>query len=121
MEHFMQDKEVSPIVKKHFVVLLLDCMEHPDKKALENPGVDAIVEKYGAAQLGLPSMFLIGGDGKTIATSVMKPGGNTGYPGQAVEIDHFLSMMRAAKLSHAELATIKRTLDARAAKLNGGV
>jgi thioredoxin-related protein len=117
LEKFLDDKDMKPIIDKHMVVLWLDCQEREGKKNLENPGVDAVVTHFDAEGAGLPSMHIIDGVGKMVATSIRKEGGNIGYPGQPDEIAHFLLMLKVAKFTEAELKTIEADLKARAAKL----
>jgi thioredoxin-related protein len=117
LEDFLNDPKIKPIVAKHINVLWLDCMEQGDKKSLENPGVDAIMAKYDATQTGLPTMFIIDGNGKTIASSIKEKTGNIGYPGEPDEIVHFEGMLKKAGFTASDLSTIDAELKVRAAAL----
>lgn len=117
LEKFLDDPAIKPTVQKRLVVLWLDCQERGEKKSLENPGVDAVMAKYKSDQAGLPSMHLIDGEGKLIATSIREKSGNIGYPGQDDEIEHFRQMLKAARFTDQELAPLVADLKARAAKL----
>jgi hypothetical protein len=118
LEGFLNDPKIKPIVDKHLEILWLDCMEQPNKKDLENPGVDAIVAEYHADKTGLPTMFMINGDGKTIADSIATQGGNIGFPDKPEEIAWFDGMLKKAHFSAAEIVTLDTELKARSTTLH---
>lgn len=117
LEKFLDDPKIKPVIERRLIVLWLDGQEHDDKKNLENPGVDAVMKRFGATEAGLPSMHVLDGEGKLVATSIRKEGGNIGYPAQADEIAHFRQMLTAAEFTPSELDLIESELKARAAKI----
>jgi len=71
-------------------------------------GVDLVEKTAG----GEPA--LLGADEQVLATSD-GPDGNIGFPAQAAEIQHFMSMLKktATRLTAAQLGTIEEALKAK--------
>jgi thiol-disulfide isomerase/thioredoxin len=93
-EAFVRAPEVSSIVAANYVVVNLVVQEREDKKALENPGGQDVMEKWGGAKSGLPFYVFLDAAGRKIADSnAMPDGGNVGFPGTAKEVEIFLGLL----------------------------
>jgi thiol-disulfide isomerase/thioredoxin len=110
----------DPVCKKSFddnyVVAYLDVQEHGDKKNLENPGSEALLEKYKAATAGLPFWLILDANGKELADSQVRPDGasldapgeNMGCPASEQEVDYFVKLLKStSKLDNSALSVIK--------------
>lgn len=96
-EAFVKAPETAPIIAKHFVVLNLIVRERDDKIAFEHPGGNALMDRWGGAQAGLPFYVFLDGTGKKVADSNAMPDGtNIGFPAVPAEITAFMSLMRTA-------------------------
>jgi len=109
LEHMLDSKEVGPIFAAHYVLVPLDAMEEPEKKSLENPGVDSVLKALGL-QGGPPMYAFLDADGKEIATSQVMPpdNGGIGYPAVPAEFKAFDELLKktAPRMTDAERATI---------------
>lgn len=117
LDGFLNAPTIKPIVERRMQVVWIDCLERPNKKSLENAGWEKMMDEFKAKEAGLPSFFILDSSGKTLASSIREKEGNTGYPGEKDEIEHFLNMMKSAKLSASELTTVKAKLEELAAQL----
>lgn len=108
---FVHAPEVSSIVAANYVVVNLVVQERDDKKALENPGGQDVMDKWGGAKSGLPFYVFLDASGRKIADSnAMPDGGNLGFPGNAKEAGVFLGLLdktapRLSKSDHAKIAS----------------
>ena len=74
----------------NFVLVQIVTNESKDKKALENPGWEKLIETWGGAKAGLPFFVILNGKGEKITDSNRMPGGkNIGCPASAAEIVEF--------------------------------
>jgi thiol:disulfide interchange protein len=108
---FVDAPDSGPIIKAHYVVANLTVQESEDKKALENPGGDALKTQWGGQKAGLPFYVFLDGTGKKIADSnAMPDGSNIGFPAIPAEDAAFMALIdkTAPRLSAAE----RKTLDA---------
>jgi hypothetical protein len=110
--------EVSRIMDKYFVRVMLDVSEHGDKKVLENPGGDAYVEAGGGKDSGLPYFYFTDPAGKSLINSKRPAegtdkGGNIGCPYEANEIAWWLTCLHTAapKMTSTEIASIKASFE----------
>jgi hypothetical protein len=69
--------------------------ESEDKKDLDNPGGDALLESLGGKDQGIPYYAILSPKNETLAVSKNDKGNNIGYPGQDDEIQHFMKMLRS--------------------------
>jgi hypothetical protein len=89
--------------------------ERDDKKALEHPGGQEVMDKWGGAKSGLPFYVFLDASGRKIADSNAMPDGtNVGFPGNAKETDIFLGLLdkTAPRLSKGDRAKIVSYLQA---------
>ncbi len=93
--------------------------ESEKNKALENPGADAFMSKFGGAKAGLPFFAFLDEKGEMLANT-MRPadgsdkGGNIGHPFEPKEVDWFLVMVKKAapSITADELKTLESRLRA---------
>jgi hypothetical protein len=96
-EAFVKAPDTAAIIAKHFVVLNLIVRERDDKTALEHPGGNAIMDRWGGAKSGLPFYVFLDGNGRKVADSnAMPDGSNIGFPAVPAEIAAFMRLMRTA-------------------------
>lgn len=121
--------EVKKAMDARFVTVVLDVMESGEKKALENPGGQAVMEANGGKGAGLPFLYFSDANGKLIVNSIRPAGwtppgtpgqggsgrppapdkgGNIGCPYEPIEIAWFMEMI--AKASPGMPATDRTTI-----------
>ena len=110
LDSFLDRPDIKPVFEKYFVPVKLVVQEHKDKKALENPGADKLLEQLGGPS-GLPYSAFLDAKGRMIINSKLN-GNNIGYPGEPGEIDYFVQMMKKAapKMADDDLKVIETTL-----------
>lgn len=117
MDSIMQNNACKELFNDNFVIKHIDVLESPDKKALENPGGDALMKKYHGDKQGIPYWFILSPDGKLLADSRIKPDGadpdgsypNAGCPAEPQEVAYFIKVLRAtSSLSDKQLAVIQK-------------
>jgi thiol:disulfide interchange protein len=112
---FVHAPQTNPIITANYVVVNLVVQESEDKKALENPGGQALMDQWGGAKAGLPFYVFLDTSGKEIADSkVMPDGTNVGFPGTPTEVGVFLGLLdrTAPRMTRADRATIQTYLEA---------
>jgi thiol:disulfide interchange protein len=112
---FVHAPEVASIVAANFIVVNLVVQERDDKKPLENPGGQDMMNAWGGAKSGLPFYVFLDGSGKKIANSnAMPDGGNIGFPGTAKEVGAFLGLLdkTAPRMSRGDRAKIASYFEA---------
>ena len=109
LDAFLNAPVVGKLMADNYVLLELVVQESPKKKALENPGADALMKQMGAADAGLPYYFFLDKDGKKMCDSLVMPGGqNIGHPANAEEIKAFVRLIEksAPRMTAAERGQI---------------
>jgi thiol:disulfide interchange protein len=109
LDAFLQSPEVGKLMTDNYVLLELTVQESREKKALENPGAEALMAEMGSADAGLPFYFFLDKDGKKIGDSLVMPGGkNIGHPATPEEIKAFERLLEksAPRMTGAERAQI---------------
>lgn len=109
LDAFFHDPTVADVIQKHYLIVNLTVQESADKKALENPGGEALMTQYGGAQAGLPFYAFVDGSGKRVANSMALPNGsNIGFPGNSAELTAFITLIdkTAPALTGAERAKL---------------
>ena len=112
---FVHAPEVASIVAANYIVVNLVVQERDDKKPLENPGGQDLMDTWGGAKSGLPFYVFLDATGKKMANSnAMPDGGNIGFPGTAKEVAAFLGLVdkTAPRVSKGERAKIASYLEA---------
>lgn len=114
-EAFVKAPDTKPIVDEHFVIVNLTVRERDDKVALENPGGNALMDRWGGANSGLPFYVFVDAQGSKVADSnAMANGDNIGFPATPEEIDRFLGLMTrtASRLTSAQRGVLEQYLRA---------
>jgi thiol-disulfide isomerase/thioredoxin len=116
LDAFLDRPDIKPVFEKYFVPAKLVVQENEKNKALENPGADALLAKWGGPA-GLPYSVFLDANGALIVNSkhpsTLQPDGdNIGYPAEPAEVDWFVEMMRKAapKMTADDLKTIEAAL-----------
>lgn len=108
MEKNMTLPETKPLFDKNFVTAYLDVQERGEKKSLENPGGQEIMNKYKGENAGLPFWLVLNPKGQVLADSFDEKGDNLGSPATPEEVNSFLAKLeKSSKLNKEELQTIQ--------------
>ncbi|PZR21755.1 MAG: thioredoxin family protein [Citrobacter freundii] len=114
MDTSMNDKSVKAFFDDNYVIRHLTVLESPNKKNLENPGAEEMMEKYNGKNQGIPYWLIFDNKGKFLFDSKRRPkgggpesGDNTGCPASKPEVDYFVSVLKqTSKLTDKQLAVI---------------
>lgn len=118
MDSIMGSPVCRPLFNSRYIITHLDLLESPDKKMLENPGAEALLQTYHGGDQGIPYWLILDQDGKLLADSRIKPAGadtsghypNCGCPDRPEEIAYFIRVLKeTSDLSGPELALIGRS------------
>lgn len=109
MEKNMDLPETKPIFDKRFVTAYIDVQERGDKKSLENPGGQELMNKYNGENAGLPFWLIINPKGEVLADSFDAKGENLGSPATPEEVATFIAKIeKSSKLNKEEAQTIEK-------------
>lgn len=109
MEKNMELPMTKPLFDKNYVTAYLDVQERGEKKSLENPGGQELMNKYKGETAGLPFWLMIDPKGEVLADSFDSKGENIGSPASPEEVASFREKLeKTSKLSKAELQTIQQ-------------
>lgn len=109
LDAFLQAPEVGKLMADNYVLLELTVLESDEKKALENPGAEELMNRMGGTDAGLPFYFFMNKEGKKLGDSMAMPGGkNIGHPANAEEIKAFAELLErtAPRMTSAQRAKI---------------
>lgn len=108
LEDWMRRPEIAELLAKDFV----DCKVDTDRMTGGQAMLDAQRKEVGVDGGGIPWFVFLDEDGKVLANS-NGPKGNTGFPYQPEEVEHFASMLNAVKrnLTDADVAVLRTSLD----------
>ncbi|WP_343686738.1 thioredoxin family protein [Chryseobacterium gleum] len=107
MEKNMDLPETKPIFDKRFVTAYIDVQERGDKKSLENPGGQELMNKYNGENAGLPFWLILNPKGGVLADSFDAKGENLGSPATPEEVATFIAKIeKSSKLNKEEAQTI---------------
>ena len=110
MEKNMNLPETKPIFDKKFVTAYIDVQEMGEKKKLENPDGEVLMEKYKGKDAGLPFWLVLNPKGEVLADSFNDKNENLGCPSTAEEVDVFVAKLKkSSKMNDKELQTVKQT------------
>ncbi|MGE8527975.1 thioredoxin family protein [Chryseobacterium rhizosphaerae] len=108
MEKNMNLPETKPIFEKNFVTAYVDVQERGEKKALENPGGQELMNKYKGENAGLPFWLILNPKGEVLADSFDDKKQNLGSPSTPEEVAIFSAKLKkSSKLSKEELQIIE--------------
>lgn len=109
MEKNMDLPEAKPIFDKRFVTAYVDVQERGDKKSLENPGGQELMNKYKGENAGLPFWLILNPKGEVLADSFDAKGENLGSPATPEEVNAFIAKLgKSSTLSKEESQTIEK-------------
>ena len=109
MEKNMNLPETKPIFDKKFVTAYLDVQETGEKKKLENPGGQELMNKYKGENAGLPFWLILNPKGELLADSFDPKGNNLGCPSTAEEVNVFTAKLeKSSKMNKNELEAIQK-------------
>lgn len=117
-EAFLDLAEFKTLFAKSYNIVRLDVLESPDKKALENPGSEEVLNSYGGKGSGIPYFAVLDANGKVILNSRRpsdkdKNGENIGHPMAPEEIVHFMNVLKkTSKMTPSELTKVEAWLKA---------
>ncbi|WP_415328549.1 thioredoxin family protein [Chryseobacterium sp. MMS23-Vi53] len=109
MEKNMNLSETKPIFDKKFVTAYLDVQEMKEKKNLENPGGQELMNKYKGENAGLPFWLVLNPKGEVLADSFDSKGDNLGCPSTVDEVNIFTAKLeKSSRMNKKELETIQK-------------
>jgi len=109
MEKNMDLPEAKPIFDKRFVTAYVDVQERGDKKSLENPGGQELMNKYKGENAGLPFWLILNPKGEILADSFDAKGENLGSPATPEEVNAFIAKLgKSSTLNKEESQIIEK-------------
>lgn len=109
MEKNMNLPETQPIFGSRFVTAYVDVQERGEKKALENPGGQELMNKYKGENAGLPFWLILNPKGEVLADSFNTKGENLGSPSTPEEVATFIAKLdKSSKLKKEEAQVIEK-------------
>lgn len=117
MDSSLNDASCKKFFDDNFIITHLTVLENKDKKDLENPGAEALMEQYNGKDQGLPYWVVLDKDGKMLFDSQIRKkqsdgtvkGSNIGCPASDEEVKQFINILhQTTPLSIAELAIISK-------------
>ncbi|MDR2236444.1 MAG: thioredoxin family protein [Chryseobacterium sp.] len=109
MEKNMNLPETKPIFDKNFVTAYIDVQERGEKKKLENPGGQELMNSYKGENAGLPFWLIIGPKGDVLTNSFDDRSENLGSPATPAEVATFLAKLeKNSKMNKDELRVIEK-------------
>jgi len=115
MDSSLNDPSIKKFFDDNFIIQHLTVLENKDKKHLENPGAEALMEQYNGKDQGLPYWVFLDAEGKLLFDSQIRKkqadgsikGSNIGCPASADEVKQFIILLRQlTRLTNEELALI---------------
>lgn len=108
MEKNMNLPETKPVFDKKFVTAYIDVQEGGEKKKLENPGGEELMNRYKGKDAGLPFWLILNPKGEVLADSFNDKKENLGCPSTAEEVDVFAAKLKkSAKMNDNELQAVR--------------
>jgi thiol-disulfide isomerase/thioredoxin len=115
LENWMASAEIAPILAKEFVEVKIDTDRATGGSDMLAAMRAKAAEKAGRAPKdgGIPWFVFLDAQGEMLADSD-GPEGNTGFPSQPAEIDHFVAMLKKSctKLTSGDIELLKNSLTA---------
>jgi len=109
MEKNMNLPTTKSLFDENYVTAYLDVQERGEKKSLENPGGQELMNKYKGETAGLPFWLMLSPKGEVLADSFDAKGENIGSPASPEEVASFLvKLEKTSKLNKTELQTIQQ-------------
>lgn len=92
MEKNMDDPLVKSYFDANYVKTFMTVQERAEKKSLETPGGDAVNEKLGGKDQGLPFWVILDSEGKVLEDSRVN-GENIGGPASEEEVNQLITKL----------------------------
>lgn len=109
MEKNMNLPETKPVFDKKFITAYIDVQEAGEKKKLENPGGEELMNRYKGKDAGLPFWLILNPKGEVLADSFNDKKENLGCPSTAEEVDVFAAKLKkSAKMGDNELQAVRK-------------
>jgi len=109
MQKNMNLPETKPIFEDKFVTAYIDVQERGEKKKLENPVGQLLMNTYKGENAGLPFWLILNPHGEVLADSFDKNGDNLGCPSTEEEVAEFVSKLnKVSKINKNQLETIQK-------------
>lgn len=110
MDASLTDTSIKFFFDKNYVITHLTIDESPDKKNLENSGAQALNEKWGGKDQGIPFWVIMDKDGRILANSLSQPGKNVGCPATSKEVAHFINVLKkTSSITDEEIVNVEKT------------
>ncbi|MBU3822255.1 thioredoxin family protein [Flavobacteriaceae bacterium XHP0103] len=107
MDKNMQNKACKAFFDDNYVIDHLVINESEDKKYLENPGAQQLLEKYKGINAGIPFWLIFDQNGNLITDSFNSEGQNIGCPVSKKEVNAFVEKLKkSSSLTQKELDII---------------
>lgn len=117
MDSSLADAAVKKLIDRYFIIEHLTVLESKGKEHLENPGAQALMDKFEGKDQGLPYWVILDKDGQLIADSQIRTeqpdgnfkGSNVGCPASQPEVDFFIALLKkTTTLTTAQLDVIAK-------------
>jgi thioredoxin-related protein len=117
MDTALNDPSVKKFFDDNYVITHLTVMESKDKKNLENPGAEALFEKYRGKDQGIPFWLVFDSKGQLLADALIPPPAsnpaakprNSGCPATAEEVEHFIQVLRkTSRMNETQLEAVRK-------------
>jgi len=103
----LTNEKVSGLFETNYVIKHLTIKESKDKRHLETPGANLVLDKYMGKKAGLPFWLVFDKNRSLIGNSFGERGKNMGSPSNDKEIEDFKNVLRkTSNLTEEELALI---------------
>lgn len=107
MDKNMMSKATKQLFEDNYVIEHLTVMESKKKKSLENPGAQALFNRYSGGNAGLPFWLIFDSNGKLVEDSRNEKGDNIGCPATPDEVAQFVKKLKvSSKLTDEDLEVI---------------
>ena len=114
MDASMNDVACKKLFNDQYVIRHLVVDEAADKKKLENPGGQEMLDKYGGNGQGIPFWLVFDNDGKLLSNSIVQNaknpvGQNVGCPATEEEVNFLVDVLKkTSTLNEAQLEIIRK-------------
>ena len=109
MEKKMNSPETKEMFESNYVLASLVVLENGEKKKLENPGSENLMNSYSGKNAGLPYFVFINSDGVVLENSLNEKSENLGCPSTKEEIESFIvKLQKTSNLNEEQLAIIAK-------------
>ena len=94
MNAALNDSACKKYFDDNFVIRHLIVSETREKKHLENPGADSLMEHYATKRSGIPFWLILDSESNLLLSSMMPSGENSGCPATEKEVDYFIGVLK---------------------------